>query len=89
MWLPNSVVSAVDAVARINYLSRHDTKAWNERRPKDELRMMCGWYWVARDGSGIYGQGLKTRTIAYRQAWYVLVANATAPLVEIRRGRNR
>lgn len=87
MWLPNNIIDDVDAKARIYYLSSGDTKRWNENRRGPELRMLTGWCWVARDGSGRYAQGFKTQTVAYREAWYALVHKEAAPLVQRERVR--
>jgi hypothetical protein len=81
MWLPDNIIKDVDRHARIYYLAKHDTQRWNENRRGPELRMLTGWCWVSRDGTGRYGQGLKTQTVAYREAWYALVHKAAAPLV--------
>jgi hypothetical protein len=79
MWLPNSVVTDVDRVARITYINVDDCKAWNEHRRDGELRMLTGWLWVERSGAR-YRQGFKTQTICYRDAWYELVAETVAPV---------
>lgn len=79
MWLPDKIITKVDAVARIYYLSRVDTKRWNEHRASNELRMLTGWCWIARDGSA-HGQGLKTQTVTYREAYYALIERAAPPV---------
>lgn len=89
MWLADKIIEAVDQRARIYYLDHFATKMWNENRRGPELRMLTGWCWVARNGSGDYGQGYKTRTVAYREAWYALVHKQDAPLVPEGARRNK
>jgi hypothetical protein len=78
MWLPKDIIEAVDHVARLHYVNVNDTKRWNEHRREGELRLLTGWAWTAREGSG-HRQGFKTITIAYRDAYYSLVKNRAAP----------
>lgn len=80
MWLPDNIVADVERVARIFYVNKQDTKAWNEHRRDGELRLLTGWCWTSRNG-GHYRQGFKTRTVCYRDAWYVLVQGTEAPPV--------
>lgn len=78
MWLPAPIIADVDRVARIYYINSAMTKRWNDHRAKDELRLLTGWCWTARTGNH-YRQGFKTPTVAYRDAWYELVAKRAAP----------
>lgn len=73
MWLKETVIADVDKVARFRYITKADCELWNAHRREDELRLLTGWEWIARDGSGRHCQGLKTLTVAYRNAWYELV----------------
>jgi hypothetical protein len=79
MWLRDDVIADVDRVARIFYINVHDCKAWNATRRDDELRMLTGWVWIARQG-GAYHQGFKTETVCYRDCWYALVQQTAAPI---------
>lgn len=88
MWLPNDIIAAVDRIARITYINVADTKLWNEQRNKDELRLLTGWAWTARNGSA-HRQGFKTQTVAYRDAYYELVRRSVAPPVAGARRRLR
>jgi hypothetical protein len=83
MWLPNRIVAEVDHLARIHYIDMAQTRLWNEHRKADELRLLTGWCWTAKDGRS-HRQGFKTMTVAYRDAWYVLVQEGEVPV--IRRG---
>ena len=78
MWLPNDVVSAVEQVARFHYVNVNDTKRWNDHRKEGELRMLTGWAWTAKDGAE-HRQGFKTMTVAYRDAYYSLIAHRQVP----------
>lgn len=78
MWLPANIIADVERVARIYYVAVADTKLWNEHRRDGELRLLTGWCWSARNGRA-FRQGFKTATVAYRDAWYALVAQAEAP----------
>lgn len=80
MWLPANVIAEVDQVARIYYVAVADTRLWNEHRRDGELRLLTGWCWSARRG-GTFRQGFKTQTVAYRDAWYSLVAKSDAPAI--------
>lgn len=73
MWMPDTIVKEIEKVARFRYIARADCELWNAHRRKDELRLLTGWEWIARDGSGRHCQGLKTRTVAYRNAYYELI----------------
>ena len=86
MWLPNAVITDVQKVARIYYIDAAHTKSWNEHRREGELRLLTGWCWTTKDGR-TYGQGFKTQTVAYRDAWYRLVAHASVPSLTQRRLR--
>jgi hypothetical protein len=78
VWLPNDIVEQVEAVARIHYVDVFATKLWNEHRRDGELRLLTGWAWVERNGR-LHRQGFKTRTVAYRDAYYALILGDTAP----------
>jgi len=80
MWLPNDIIAEVERVARIHYVDKAATRLWNEHRREGELRLLTGWCWTARNGSD-HRQGFKTRTVAYRDAWYALVQHRAAPAV--------
>jgi hypothetical protein len=78
MWLPTVIVEDVQKVARISYIDVAHCKIWNEHRRPGELRLLTGWAWTAKDGSDAR-QGFKCMTIAYRDAWYTLVQQASIP----------
>ena len=78
MWLPNDVIEAVDAVARVYYVSELNCKAWNTHRKSNELRLLTGWMWSSKTNQ-MHQQGLKTKTQCYRDAYYKLVLKSTAP----------
>jgi hypothetical protein len=78
MWLPATVIAEVDEAARIIYIDVAATDRWNRHRHKDELRLLTGWAWIARVG-GDYRQGFKTKTVAYRDAYYSLCRRQVAP----------
>lgn len=83
MWLPNEIVKSVDDVARIHYIDKAMTLHWNAHRREGELRLLTGWCWTSRTGDQ-HRQGFKTLTIAYRDAWYSLVAKREAPRTKYR-----
>jgi hypothetical protein len=78
MWLPDAVIAEVNRVARIHYVDRLACVRWNSFREADELRLLTGWCWTARDRRS-FRQGFKTQTVAYRDAWYELVKRDAAP----------
>lgn len=78
MWLPTNVIQAVDEVASIYYIDVAATHRWNSHRGEGELRQLTGWTWVQK-GGGEHRQGFKTMTVAYRDAWYALVAQRATP----------
>jgi hypothetical protein len=72
------ITDQVDEVCRIRYMARDDVNAWNRNRRDGELRLLSGWMWTAKNGSA-YQQGLKTRSAAIRDAYYVLIVQSAAP----------
>lgn len=78
MWLPGNVIESVDNVARIYYINSAMTQRWNATRKPNELRLLTGWCWESKSGGNFY-QGFKTQTVAYRDAWYNLVARHSIP----------
>jgi len=80
MWLPNDIIAEVDRVARVIYIDKAQCKVWNDHRRDDELRLLTGWTWIARNGSA-HGQGYKTRTVCYRECWYALVQQRATPAI--------
>lgn len=82
MWLPNNIVTDVDHVARIYYINKVMCINWNANRQEGELRLLTGWCWVERGGRN-YRQGFKTQTVAYRDAYYALIAKTNAPGITV------
>ena len=78
MWLPNNIIRDIDTVARFRYINKAECEAWNANRRPGELRLLTGWEWIAKNGSA-HCQGLKTITVAYRNAYYALIRNEDAP----------
>ncbi len=79
MWLPNDVTKAVTRIARIHYVNMEDARLWNANRRDGELRLLTGWCWTAKDGSGRHQQGFKSMTVCTRDAYYVLVQGTPVP----------
>ncbi len=80
MRFKDSVYAEVDDVAHIDYVNMEHCRRWNEHRKADELRMLTGWRWTAKDGSNSR-QGYKTMTVCYRECHYVLVKGEEAPSI--------
>ena len=80
MWLPKEIVAAVDEVATVYYVNVDMTKRWNESRRENELRLLTGYGWQSKQNN-TFRQGFKTITVAYRDAWYSLVQQTTAPRI--------
>jgi hypothetical protein len=80
MRFKDAVYAEVDDVATIDYVDMLQCQRWNEHRKADELRMLTGWRWTAKDGSNSR-QGYKTMTVAYRECHYVLVQGMEAPSI--------
>jgi hypothetical protein len=79
MWLPRSVINAVDAaVDEVFYVSYQTTRVFNESRAKGTPLVFSGWYWAKgrREGGPF-----KSQSSAYRDAWYALVAIARPPAI--------
>lgn len=84
MWLPNSVTDKVDEVATIYYIDLAYTKRWNTYRRANELRLLTGWCWLSKHNKQ-YRYGFKSKTVAYRDAWYTLVIKSQSPLLTVRK----
>jgi hypothetical protein len=82
-WLPTSIITDVEKVARISYIPVAHTMRWNEHRRAGELRLLTGWQWSARDHSD-FRQGFKTMSAAYRDCWYYLVQGTSAPSIAVK-----
>jgi hypothetical protein len=80
MWLPNDILAEVDELATFRYIDLAETRRWNDHKRDGELRLLTGWCWEAKDGSGDHRQGFKTITVAYRDAYYSLVRKQLAPI---------
>lgn len=85
MWISLDIIREVDKVARIRYITRLECELWNASRKDNELRLLTGWEWIARDKTGRHVQGFKTMTVAYRNAYYALIRNEDAPSLTIKR----
>lgn len=86
MWLPQDIIDKVDHMATIYYVDMEHTKRWNLYRKGNELRLLTGWCWTARHG-GQYRYGFKSKTIAYRDAWYTLVNKSKSPTLTVRQAK--
>ena len=78
MWLPRKIIREINAIARIRYISVEECKAWNKHRQDGELRLLCGWEWIEREGNR-HRQGFKSQTVCLRDAYYVLIKGEEAP----------
>lgn len=71
--LPKNVVGAVDKKrVRVYFADRTQTKFWNERRGKEDLRYFGGWYWyIETNGKASETENgpYKTESAAYRDAF--------------------
>jgi len=83
MRLPNQITKDVERLARFHYLDKHMCQAWNLVRTPGELRLLTGWVWQSKTGNR-YQMGLKTRTAAVRDAYYVLIEQRSAPGIATR-----
>lgn len=88
MWISNDIVSEVSRVATIFYVDKRQTKTWNDNRRDNELRMFTGWAWIARGGEETR-QGMKTQSVAIRDAYYALIAKTVVPNAARRRAKLR
>jgi hypothetical protein len=78
VWLSTDIVKQVQRVARIYYVDKTQTKLWNDNRRGNELRMFTGWMYVDRR-SGEVRQGMKTQSVAIREAFYAIVQKTASP----------
>lgn len=83
MWIPQSIVDEVDYVASVYYVDFEYAQRWNTYRKDNELRMLSGWAWVSKHGAQ-YRYGFKSKTVAYRDAWYTMVKKSRSPMLTIR-----
>ena len=74
----NDIIARVESVCRIRYMGRGDVTLWNQNRRGEELRLLTGWMWTAKDGSA-YQQGIKSYAACVRDAYYALVIHKAAP----------
>jgi hypothetical protein len=86
VWISNSIVSEVEEVVTIRYVTAQDCAQWNEHRRPGELRLFSGWSWTARQGRE-HQQGLKTYSSAVRDAYYRLVVKTDTPTIRRRQLR--
>lgn len=85
MWLRNKLIEDVHAtVDEIFYLDWSAAQRFNEKRDKDQPLVFSGWYWAlgAQEGGPF-----KSKSSAYRDAWYRLVLRRAPP--SLHRGRKR
>jgi hypothetical protein len=78
MWFPRPVCEQIEAVAKFRYIDRELCEQYNKRKAANELRLLTGYEWIARDGSASRA-GFKTLTVAYRDAYYALIRDTVAP----------
>ena len=86
MWIPQSIVDDVENIASVHYIDVAYCAKWNKYRKGNELRMLSGWAWTSKHNSQ-YRYGFKSKTIAYRDAWYTLVNKTRSPNLTIRENR--
>src|SRR5579864_5992150 len=76
--MPSTIIDQVDKLVRVGYVPREITHYWNTRRKSDEPCVFTGWYWV----NGVEEGGpFKTKSSAYRDAYFVKVLGVAPPLV--------
>ena len=75
----NETVSKIEERATIRYIDQALTRGWNQNRRGTELRLLTGWSWTERGGNRRSQAGLKTKSAALRDAYYVLVDDRAQP----------
>lgn len=78
MWLPNALIADVEDTVTVFYLPYATTRYWAENRAKGEPLVFSGWYWAK--GPREAGP-FKSRSAAYRDAWFHMVQRRTPPLL--------
>lgn len=78
MFYNRAIISEVEQLARFYYFNVEQVRSWNQHRRGDELRLVTGWTWMARNGS-MQRTGFKTISAATRDAYYVLVQHREQP----------
>src|SRR5580765_3370776 len=79
MWLPNSVIAAVDeAVDEVFLINYQTTKIFNENREPGTPLVFSGWYWAK---GRLEGGPFRSQSSAYRDAWYRFVSRQKAPML--------
>ena len=80
-----AIQAEIKRVARVFYIDRTLCTHWNaHRRGEEDLRLLTGYCWQARDGSGRSRSGFKTASVAMRDAYYVLIRGTEQP-ADVRR----
>src|ERR1700752_2714785 len=78
MFFTQAITAEIERRARFCYFDVAQVRAWNLHRRGDELRLLTGWTWMARDGSA-QRTGFKTISAAVRDAYYVLIQHREQP----------
>lgn len=78
--LKKSVVESTRAKVEVVYVDRDTSRWWNSRRRPEDTAVFCGWYWIedrTREEAGPF----RSRSAAYRDAYYRLVLKRELPSV--------
>jgi hypothetical protein len=75
----NAIIDEIEEAVRIFRIDRTMAKTWNDHRRNNELRLLTGWTWSARDGSGRSKTGFQTYSAAARDAYYVVIKGHDQP----------
>jgi hypothetical protein len=82
MWLPDRLVAEVNDKVRAFYVDWQTCRYWNASRKKGEPIIFSGWYYA--HGGHEHGP-FKSKSSAYRDAWFRAVCNQEPPTLT---GRN-
>jgi hypothetical protein len=77
MRLRNSLIADVQRRVRVFNLPRPIATYWNARRDKGEPVVFTGWYWTI--GASREAGPFKSRSAAYRDAWFRVVQEVEPP----------
>lgn len=86
MWLSKDVIESTEAHVRVVYVDMALVAFWNQKREAGEPRLFTGFYWL--NGAAEAGP-FRSRSAAYRDAWYHQVVKREPPSINTQLPRKR
>lgn len=80
-----ALIDEVEERVGIFYVGVERRDSWNKSRPEGTLRLLTGWAFIEKGGRRRIRGGYKSKSVAIREAYYlVLQGLETAPGLEAR-----